>query len=143
LQERKLDGHVSLERGAAHRELGLVPGGDDEPAELVRERHQEHAAGPRLDVLLGRVWLVACEDVGERLEEALYDRLDRELEEGGAERLGEAPRIATRLLRAEARRHRDAMDAVRPERLAGDRRRQRGVDPARDADDDILESVLR
>ena len=34
------------------------------------------------------------------------------------------------------------MDALGPERLAGDRRRQRRVDPARDADDDILEPVL-
>ena len=45
----------------------MLPGRDDEPAELVRERHQQHAADTRLEVLLGQVGLAAGEGVGQRL----------------------------------------------------------------------------
>ena len=47
LQEREPAGHVAVERGVADRELRLVPGRDDEPAELVRERHQQRRRATR------------------------------------------------------------------------------------------------
>ena len=53
LQEREATDHVPVERRVADRELRLVPGRDDEPAVGVRQRHEEHAADTRLQVLGG------------------------------------------------------------------------------------------
>ena len=53
LEEREPADHVPVERRVPDRELGLVPGRDHEPAVRVRERHQEHAAHPGLEVLRG------------------------------------------------------------------------------------------
>src|SRR5262245_21876051 len=116
LEKCESTGHVAVERGVADRELGLVPRRDDEPAELVRERHQQHGTDTRLEVFLRQVRLAAAEGLRERLEEALDERLDRKLEEVGAERLRKQPRIAARPLRAELRRHRHALHPLRPER---------------------------
>src|SRR5687767_7534811 len=40
-------GHVAVERRVADGDLALVAGGENEPAELVRERHQQGAADAR------------------------------------------------------------------------------------------------
>jgi hypothetical protein len=47
--------HVAVDRGIAHRDLGLVAGGQQHLAELVRQRHQQQAAQARLDVFLGDI----------------------------------------------------------------------------------------
>ena len=47
-----------------------------------------------------------------------------------------------RLRQTRARRHGDADDVLRPQRLDGERRGQRRVDPARDPEDDVREAVL-
>src|SRR5439155_14819188 len=109
LQQREAAGEVAVQRRVADRQLRLVPGRDDEPAELVRERHQQRAADPRLQVLLGQVGLAAGERARERSRERLYHRLDLELAEVDPERLGESPRVAARQLRRVARRHRHAV----------------------------------
>ena len=49
---------------------------------------------------------------------------------------------AAGLAAVEARGHRDADDAVRAERLDGERRRERRVDAAGEADDGLREAVL-
>ena len=72
----------------------------------------------------------------------LDDRLDRDLAEVAAEVLGEPLRVAARPLRRVARRHRDAVHAFGAERLDRERGDERRVDPAGDADDDLLEAVL-
>ena len=56
--------------------------------------------------------------------------------------LGEPLRVAARPLRRVARRHRDAVHALGAERLDRERRDECRVDPAGDADDDLLEAVL-
>ncbi len=55
LQHRVAAAHVAIERGIARRHLRLVAGRQHHPAEFVGKRHQRHAAGARLDVLLGDV----------------------------------------------------------------------------------------
>ena len=142
LQQREAAGHVAVERRVADRELRLVPGRDDQPAELVRERHQQDAADPRLQVLLGEVGLAAGEALGEHRVEGVGGRVDRQLPEIGAEALGEPPRVGACRLGRVARRHRDAVHALRAERLDGERGRERRVDPAGDADHDVAEAVL-
>ena len=82
-------------------------------------------------------------DGRERGGERLDHRLDRDLAEVDAERLGEPSRVAARALRRVARRHRDAVHALGAERLDAERRGQRRVDAARDADHDVAEAVLR
>ena len=67
--------------------------------------------------------------------------LDRELAEVAAE----VPPGAARRLRALGgvpRRHRDAVDTLRPERVDGERGDERRVDPAREPEHDVAEAVL-
>ena len=94
LDQREAAGEVAVQRRVADRQLRLVPGRDHEPAELVRERHQQRAADPRLEVLLGEVGLAAGERRREHVGERLDDGLDRQLAEVDAERLGEQLRVA-------------------------------------------------
>ena len=67
LDHREAAGAVAVERRVADRHLGLVAGRQHEPAELVRQRHQQVAADAGLEVLLGEVGLAACERLGEQL----------------------------------------------------------------------------
>ena len=53
-QHRVAAAHVAVERGVADRHLRLVAGRDEQLAELVRERHQQHAADARLQILFRR-----------------------------------------------------------------------------------------
>src|SRR3546814_19567808 len=67
--------------------LALVAGSQHQPAELVAQRHQQRAAGARLQVLLGGVWLAALERIGQRVEEALERLLDRQRQQPHAQRI--------------------------------------------------------
>ena len=98
LQQCEPARHVPVERRVADRQLGLVAGRDHEPAELVGERHQQHAADARLDVLLGEVGLAPLEARCQRGDECLDHRLDPDLAEVAAEVLGEAPCVGARRL---------------------------------------------
>ena len=69
-------------------------------------------------------------------------RLDRDLAEVDPERLGEPLCVAARRVRRVARRHRHAVHPLGAERLDAQRRRQRRVDAARQADHDVAEAVL-
>ena len=54
--------HVAVERAIADGDLALVAGGEQQRAEFVGQRHHEHAAHARLDVLLGDVARPSGED---------------------------------------------------------------------------------
>ena len=132
LDQRESAGQVAVESGVADRELRLVAGRDHEPAELVRERHQEV---PR--ILACRFSSVRsgsrpAKDGASAAVERPDHRLDRELAEVDAERLGEPPRVVLRSLRRVARRHRDAVHALGAERPDREGGRDRGVDAARE-----------
>src|SRR5262245_55220428 len=53
--------HVAVERGVAYCDLALVPRVEDEPAELIGQRHQVVAADAGLEVLLRHVFLQTLE----------------------------------------------------------------------------------
>ena len=72
----------------------------------------------------------------------LDHRLDRDLTEVDAERLGQPCGIAARGVRRIARRHRDTMDAFGAQRLDAQRRRQGRVDAPRETEHDVPEAVL-
>ena len=55
LDDGEAAGRVAVERGVPDRHLALVPGGQHQPAELVRQRHQQHPPDAALQVLLGQV----------------------------------------------------------------------------------------
>src|SRR4029453_18062334 len=95
-----------------------------------------------LEVFLGDISLPALERPGKRLLEALEDRFNRNLEEARAEILRKRLRVATRLFRRVTGGHREGVNAIRAERLDRQCERQRRVDPARDAHDDLGEPVL-
>src|SRR5207247_2067443 len=64
-----------------HAVLALVAGRQDQPAELVRERHEEVAADPGLEVLLGDVLLEPLERPREGALVGAEDRRDRDRQE--------------------------------------------------------------
>ena len=55
LDHREAAGRVAVEGRVAHRRLALVAGGEDHPAELVGQGHEQDAPDPALQVLLGQV----------------------------------------------------------------------------------------
>ena len=60
--DREAAAHVAVDRAVADGQFALVAGGEKQVAELIRERHQDHAAQTRLHVFLGRVLGQAGED---------------------------------------------------------------------------------
>ena len=142
LQHGEAAGHVAVERGVADRHLGLVAGRDHEPAELVRQRHHDVAADARLEVLLGHVRLAPLEGLAQQLVVGRHRLVDADLAEVHPEVLRDRARVGPRALARVRRRHRDARHALGAERVGGDQRGQRRVDPARQRDHHALEAVL-
>ena len=140
LDHRQAAGHVAVEGRVADRGLALVAGREDERAAAVRDRHQQVAADPRLDVL-GREPL----DPARRRRGSRRRRPSRRRSAGRAARFrgcgrGGGRRPGSRRSsagRASPRRH-----AVGAERVDGDQRDERGVDAAGEAEDDRAEAVL-
>ena len=77
-----------------------------------------------------------------RLRVGVHHRLDRQLHGGDAEGLGEGVGVALGLGRGVAGGHDRGADGLRAQGVGGQARHQRGVDPAGDAEDDVLEAVL-
>ena len=85
--------HVAIERRVADRHFRLVAGRHHHQAELVGDRHQDRAAGARLQILFGDVARHAGEDAGCSVASkpctALFDRHHVVVH---AERLARSPR---------------------------------------------------
>ena len=142
LDRRVAAGHVAVERRVADRHLALVAGRQHHAMRLVRDRHQQHAAAARLDVLLGRVGLAVRELFRER----------------GRRSPGTCPRSGSRVTHPERVRHRGrvlgghgrrvprghhhGVDARAAQRIAGEREHERGIDAARKAEHHAREAVL-
>ncbi len=143
LDHREAAGGVAVEGAVADGALALVAGGEHEPAELVRQRHQGHAPDARLEVLLGEVRLTTVEAGRQHLAERGERRLDGDDPPVDAEVVGQALGVGDRVVARVARRHEHAVHAVGPERVDRDGGDDRRVDPARQADDHVAEPVLR
>ena len=98
LDRREAAGHVAVERRVAHRHLALVAGGQQHAAGLVRDRHQQHAAAARLDVLLGGIGLAAGELILQRLERRLEHVLDRDRAQASRRALCACAAASSRLI---------------------------------------------
>ncbi len=105
--------HVAIERGVADRHFRLVAGGHHHRAGLVGDRHQQRAAGARLQVLFGDVARQPLERPGQDLLKAIHRLRDRQHLVADAERRGELGGVIERHLRGEAERQHHAADAVR------------------------------
>src|SRR5207249_6126245 len=70
--------HVAVEGTVADSHLALVPGRQDQPAELVREGHEEGPPDTSLDVLLRHVLLQPLEGSGQNPVEGSGRAGDRE-----------------------------------------------------------------
>ena len=142
LQHRIAAAHVAVESGVAHRHLGLVAGGEHHVAELVADRHQDDAAHPRLDVLLGLVGFSAGEDRRQHAAERIHRRLDPQHLVADSEQACALGRVVEGGLRRVARRHDDAEHPVGAQRIDGDGGRQRRIDAAGKPDEHAGEAVL-
>ena len=123
--------HVAIDRGIAHRDLGFIAGGQKHLAELVRQRHEHHAAQAGLDVFLGQIGAGACKERRKRFKHRVMCRADRHGIERHTQTRGHICGIVERALRGKARGQHDAAHLVRPQRIGGDGRHQRAVDPPR------------
>ena len=136
-------GHVAVERAVADRQLRLVAGRQQQRAALVRQRHQQVAADARLDVLFGDVARrcrrrrragvssIACIAGSIGSVSVSIPRLRRERQ-----------RVVDAAAARERRRHQHAEHVIGAERLDGDRRGQRRVDAARQAEHGAREAAL-
>ena len=84
----------------------------------------------------------AREHVGEHRLERLVRGLDRHHQRGDAEIGGDGLGIGDAVITREPRRHQHAGHVLGTERVDGDRRDDRGVDPAREPDVHVGEAVL-
>jgi hypothetical protein len=102
----------------------------------VGQRHEDHAAHPRLEVLGG-------DAVQRHLAlEGVHHRLDRLHPVVGADPLREVGGVVLRVVGGPARGHRHPDDLVPADRVGGDGGHQRGVDPAGHAEHHAAEAVL-
>ena len=106
-------GHVAVNRAIADREFALVSGGEEDVAELVRERHQDHSAQARLHVFFRRVLGQTGEDFLELRLESGEGVRDRDLQTSDAEIARESERIVDAAARGIGARHGDADDVLR------------------------------
>ena len=138
-------GHITVKGGVAGGELALVAGRQHDPAELVRQRHDDVAANARLDVLLSRA-LPATVQVGERpLEHRQVGgvgRLDRHDEEAHAEVVGQVLRVFDAALGRVARGHADSDDVLGAERVDRDDGDEAGVDATGEGNEHLTEARL-
>ena len=89
-------------------------------AELVADRHEDDAAHPRLNVLLGLVRRAAGEERRKHSAQRVHRRLDPHRLVADAEQARAFRRVVERGLRGVAGRHDDAEDPVRTQRIDGD-----------------------
>jgi hypothetical protein len=134
--------HVAVERGVADRHFRLVAGRHHHQAEFVGDRHQDGAAGARLQIFLGDVARRAGKDSGERRFEPVHRAFDRNDVVAHAERAGDRGGIVERFLRGVAERQHHAAHALGAERIGRHRRAQRRIDAAGKTEHDALEAVL-
>ncbi len=134
-------GHVAVEGAVPDGQLRLVAGREHEVAEGVREGHQDGAADAGLDVLLGGLPPFA-ELAAERLAVGLEDLADRDDPARDAEIPGELLGVRDAPGRGVGPGHGDARDAPGAEGLDRERGRDRGVDPAREAEHGARKSAL-
>ena len=143
LQDRIAAAHVAVERGVAHRHLRLVAGGEHHVAELVADRHQDDAAHPRLDVLLGLVRIAALRRARRACHPSRPPPARSPPPRSGRRAGARIPRRRRgRTVRRVARRHGDAEDAVRAQRIDRDGGRQRRINAAGKPDQHAGEAVL-
>ena len=93
LDHRKAAGHVAVQRAVAGGHLALVAGGQHDAAELVGQRHQQHAADAGLDVLLGRVLRQPLELLASDALNASNSGLDGDLVVAHAQARGHVARV--------------------------------------------------
>ena len=86
---------VPVERGVAGGHLALVPRGQHDPSLGVRDRHQQHAAEARLQVLVGEAERLAAEHGGQHGREGDVGLLYRHHLEVDAQSLGDHAGVVT------------------------------------------------
>ena len=142
LDDAEAAGHVAVEGGVAHGEFALVAGGQDEPAELVGDSHEQVASDAGLHVLLRDVGLRAVEYGVEGVFHGAVDVLDGDDAERNAQGGGERLRVGHAAVGGVAGGHGDALDVLGAEGVDGDDGGEAGIDAAGEADERLAEAVL-
>ncbi len=134
--------HVTVERGVADRELALVAGRQHKPPVGVREGHEDRPPDASLEVLLGECQTKFAERRTQSVLEGREGTGDRNLDGLDAESVRERVRVGQTSLARVRTRHEYTMDVPGAERVGGESRHERGIDAARQTEDNIREAVL-
>ena len=142
LQRRETARHVAVQRRVSDRVLALVAGRQHQAPLLVRDRHEQHPAAARLDVLLGDVLGKARKQLRKRVAHRLHHAGDGQHFVLRAQ----PPGLTFGLLNTDGKRvairHHDCEHAIRAQGVHGQRKGERRVDPARKSQNDVLEAAL-
>ena len=142
LEHGETAGHVAVKGAVAGGDLRLVAGREHDVAELVRQCVQDHAANPRLQVLLRDPGPRPFEGAGQDLLERPMGRFDGEVEQLDPEGLRHQPGVLEALGRGIAGRHAHRDHVLGAECVSGDRGGEGRVHSTREPDDDLLEKLL-
>ncbi|ETC87142.1 hypothetical protein XHC_3373 [Xanthomonas hortorum pv. carotae str. M081] len=134
--------HVAVDGGVTHRVLALVAGGQQQPAELVGQRHQDHPAAARLQVFFGHIRLGAFEHRAECGEQAFERRLDRNGFQLDAQRAALLLGQIVGEIGGVARRQPHRSDVVAAQRIDRHRQHQRRIDATGQSQPHLAEAVL-
>ena len=140
--DREPAAHIPVERAIADGDFAFVASGQEQGAELVRHRHENHATQPGLDVLFGDVFRAAREDRLHLLLHSGKRRLDGHHVVLDTEVLRQPAGVVEAARRGKLRGQRKAVNVFPPQRLDGDDRGERRINPAAQAQHDRLETAF-
>src|ERR1700722_935959 len=118
--DRETSCHVAIKCTVAHAQFALVAGGEHDGAELIRQRHQQSAACPRLNVLFGDVFFPATKHLFEGLFIRCVNAIDGKQFETDSEIFRQRTRVINRTRRRIRPGHSDSDYILRTDRLGGD-----------------------
>ena len=122
--------HIAINRAIPHRDLRLVACRQQHLAKLVRQRHQHHPAQPALDVLLRHARFRPRKQLRQRLAHRALRAGDRHRIQPAAQSPRHLPRILQRHGRGELGWQHHAAHIFRPQSIHRNRRTNRRIDPA-------------
>ena len=134
--------HVAIDGGVADRVFAFIAGGQQQPAQFVRQRHQHRAAGARLQIFFGHIDGMVGEHLGQRIEIPLKRLFDRDRHHFHAQRVALFFGEIVGQICGVARRHPYRDDVVRTQRVDRERQHHRRIDAAGQAQPCFLEPVL-
>ena len=142
LERSKTARHVAIQCAVTGGKLALIAGDQHHRAHLVRQRHEQVAAHPRLNVFLGHILPTASKQRRQRFLKCMAQRINRNHVMPYAQPSRHFMRIIQRHGRGMHRGHHDRAHLLTPQRIHGQSQDQRRINTPRKPQDHVTESTL-